>query len=267
MRTLLAALVLAACQPASLQTTAVPTPRTLPAAEPGAPDRSISSASSARSPGEPEPPMPPSRRFEHDVMVRYHMHGNLDLVRAIERLLIRGKLNETREMARLIAEAPAGNDLDLGAWATEAAEVRQRAQALAAAPGIDEACRREAQLAEACAGCHVETKIQPEFRHPPALPPDLDTIEARMARHRWAADRLWEGLIGADDEPWHAGLAVFAQAPIHWKAFDERKLLARRLQQLANEARQRSTTDSLGDRARIYGEMLVTCAACHTANP
>lgn len=55
------------------------------------------------------------------------------------------------------------------------------------------------------------------------------------------------------------------EAPVHGKAFDQRKRLARRLQQLAEDARQRSTTDSLGDRARIYGEMLVTCAACHTA--
>jgi cytochrome c553 len=259
MRTLLAAFLLTACQPANLQTTAVPTPRTAPAAEPGSPDRP---RSPARPPGQVEPPAPPSRRFEHDVMMRYHMHGNLDLVRAIERLLLRGKLDPTRELARQIAEAPVTGDLT--AWATEITEVRTRAAALAASPGIDEACRREAWLAGACAGCHVETRIQPEFHPSPAPPPDLDTLEARMARHRWAADRLWEGLIGADDDPWHAGLAVFAQTPIHWRAFDERKSLARRLQQLATEARQRSTTDSLDDRARIYGEMLVTCAACHT---
>ncbi|HEU4731886.1 MAG TPA: hypothetical protein VFT22_28520, partial [Kofleriaceae bacterium] len=139
-----------------------------------------------------EPPLPPSKQFEHDMMVRYHMHGHLDLVRAIDRLLLRGNLEDTRALARSIAESPAAPELT--AWQAEINVVRQRAAALAAAPSIDEACRREAQLAAACASCHVETRIQPEFDVTPPVPPDLDTIQARMARHRWAADRMWEGL-------------------------------------------------------------------------
>jgi len=269
MRTLLAVAALAACQPSSkLQTISVPTPSMQPAGDPSAPTRSAGPATPIKPlPAEPiggqQPPVPPSKQFEHDMMIRYHMHGSLDLLRAIERLLIRGKLDEARDLARAIAEAPA--EAELGPWAAEATIVRARASAVAAAPGLDEACRREARLAEACADCHVETHIQPELRSPPPLPPDRDTIAARMARHRWAADRLWEGLVGGDDEPWHAGLAVLAAAPIHWPELGERKALARSLQQLADQARQRSATDSIADRARLYGEMLVTCTACHMA--
>jgi len=86
-----------------------------------------------------------------------------------------------------------------------------------------------------------------------------------MARHRWAADRLWEGLVGGDDEPWRAGLAVLAATPIRWPELGERKGLARSLQQLAEQAQKRQATDSIADRAQLYGEMLVTCTACHTA--
>ncbi|HEU4726389.1 MAG TPA: hypothetical protein VFT22_00805 [Kofleriaceae bacterium] len=199
------------------------------------------------------------------MMLRYHMHSSLDLVRAIERLLIRGSLEEARTLASAIAEAPA--EPDLGAWAIQATTVRDRAAAVAAAPGLDEALRREVRLAEACADCHVETRVQPEFRTTPALPPDRDTVPARMARHRWAADRLWEGVIGADDVPWRAGLAVLAAAPLRWPELGERKGFARSLQQLADQARQRQATDSIAERARLYGEMLVVCAACHTSKP
>jgi hypothetical protein len=37
------------------------------------------------------------------------------------------------------------------------------------------------------------------FQKPPAVPPDQPTLDARMARHRWAADRLWA---------WNGGLDV-----------------------------------------------------------
>jgi hypothetical protein len=268
MRILLVALALAACHPSSkLQTTNVPTPSTQAAAsdESGQPGR----ASAPATPGTPiddrQPPMPPSKRFERDLMMRYHMHGSLDLLRAIERLLIRGKLEEARGLARAIAEAPL--EPELGPWSAAAATVLERAAAVVSAPGIDEAIRREVRLAEACADCHLEARVQPEFRAPPALPPDRDTLAARMARHRWAADRLWEGVVGADDDPWHAGLAVLAATPIRWPELGERKNLARSLQQLADQARQRSTTDTVAERARSYGEMLVICTACHTATP
>jgi mono/diheme cytochrome c family protein len=88
-----------------------------------------------------------------------------------------------------------------------------------------------------------------------------------MARHRWAADRLWEGVVGADDGPWHAGLAVLAAAPLRWPELGDRKELALSLQRLAADARQRSATDTVADRARGYGEMLVICTTCHTAKP
>jgi cytochrome c553 len=256
MRALLATLAVVACQPAGgLVPSHVPPP--------------ITRAASAGEAAGPRPPVPappsrppPSAQFEHDMMVRYHMHGNLDLMRAIERLLLRGKLDESRELARAIAAAP--TDPDLGAWAAQAATVRERAAALAAAPGLDEACRRVARLAEACASCHVETRVQPELRTPPPVPPDKDTLAARMARHRWAADRLWEGMVGGDDGPWRAGLAVLAATPLRWPELSERRSFARLLQQLADQARQRASTDSLADRARSYGDLLVTCAACHT---
>lgn len=206
---------------------------------------------------------PPSRRFEHDMMARFHMHESYALFGAIERLLVRGKLAEARDLARAIGVAP--DDVGLSAWATQTALVRERAAEVANATTIGDASRRVARLAEACAGCHADTGVSPEFRAPPPLPPDQPTLDARMLRHLWAVERVREGVIGGDDTSWRAGLDVLAQAPLPWRATDgARGALAKQLHDVAEHARHRGpATPTDADRARTYGELLVTCAACH----
>jgi hypothetical protein len=215
-----------------------------------------------REPAEPPPP----KRFERDMAIRLHMHENFDLLRAIERLLLRGRLDEAKDFAAAISEAP--DEPGLGPWTLRAVAVRDAAAALARATTVDEACAREAKLAAACAGCHVEAGVSPEFRaHPPA-PPDHPTIDARMVRHRWAADRMWEGIVGGADEPWRAGLEVTAAAPLAWKELaPDRAPYGRKLQQLAQQALRRKPGEAPADRAAVYGEILATCAGCHTAAP
>jgi cytochrome c553 len=190
------------------------------------------------------------------------MHESYDLFGGIEHLLIHGKVEQVRDLARGIGAAP--DDAGLSAWATQSARVRDRALELSQAPGIDEACRRAARLADACASCHIATDASPEFRPPPAVPADGTTVVARMAQHEWAIARVREGIVGAADDPWRAGLDVLAQTPLPWSdATADRVALARRLHDVAGRARTRSGSDSWSERSVAYGELLVTCAACH----
>jgi cytochrome c553 len=208
---------------------------------------------------------PPAKRFEHDMMVRFHMHESYDLFHAIERLVVRNKLDDARALARSIGLAP--DDPGMEPWAKQSAVVRERAIALANAQSFDDASGGIARLADACARCHLDAGAAPEFRTTPPLPPDRPTVDARMARHVWAVERLREGVVGGVDEPWRAGLDVLAATPLPWPATDgDRASLARRLHEIADQARVRSSTDELADRSRAYGEILVTCAACHTGS-
>ena len=208
----------------------------------------------------PSPPEPVDR----DEIQRLHMHENFDLLRAIERLLIAGKLDEAKRFASAISEAP--DAPAHGPWAAYVVTVRDRAAALAVTPTLDQACRLEASLAGACAACHAEVGVTPEFRAFP-LPPDKTTVEGRMRRHRWAADRLWEGIVGGADEPWRAGLDVLAAKPLDWgPPSSDRAIRARALQRLALDAR-KQRTPTIESRTTAYGEMLVTCASCHTSKP
>lgn len=196
--------------------------------------------------------------FEADMMVRFHMHENFDLLRAIEKQLVRNKLDDARMFAHAIAEAP--DEPNMGPWLTYATVVRERAAALADATTIDEACAREARLASACASCHVAAGISPDFKPTGEPPKDEPTIPARMARHLWATDRLWEAIVGGDDDAWKQGIAVLASRPVDDLSTAQRPF-AIRLRAFAK--RSARTPD---DKAALYGELLATCAGCHRAS-
>lgn len=203
----------------------------------------------------------PARKHD-EIMGRFHMYRHYDVSRALERLLVRNNLDDARALAASMAsttEPPA-----LEAWARQAAVVHDRAAALASARNIDEACRLAAQVDEACASCHLAAGARPSFDDYPNAPSDQPTVEARMARHRWAVDRLWEGMVGNANRPWQAGLDALAVTPLPFSpAAGDRVALATGLQRLVEQARQRPLTTP-AERARVYGEILVTCAACHS---
>jgi cytochrome c553 len=186
-------------------------------------------------------------------MVRFHMNRHFDDLRAIQRLLVSGKLAEAKSLAFLLTK-PA-TDPGLARWASQSAQVTEAARALVVAPDIDEALRREARVAVACAGCHVQTR-HAVFAPPPATLTDEENTASPMARHQWAVDRLWEGVVGGADRPWRAGLEVLGATPL---PANDAPSLADRMQQLARSG----LTATLDERGRVYGEMLVTCAACH----
>ncbi len=218
-----------------------------------------------QAPAPPDKPEPPTTmpQFEDDMIVRFHMHENFDLLHGIQKLLVSGRLEEAKTFARAISEAP--DEPGLGAWATRATVVRDRAAALASAKTLDQACQRSARLADACASCHVASNAMPQFRPPEPTPPDRPTIDARMARHQWATDRLWEGVVGGHDDAWDRGLEILAATPLQSpKITGARVHYARDLQRFAMQAHMQKRPLVTGARARAYGQILSTCAGCHT---
>jgi hypothetical protein len=90
-----------------------------------------------------------------------------------------------------------------------------------------------------------------------------------MARHEWAAESIWLGLIGPSPDLWRDGLAALASPPLLPDAFtDDRErhqkvdALSRRMAALAARAR---LLDSDNDEAQAasFAELLGVCAGCH----
>ena len=84
-----------------------------------------------------------------------------------------------------------------------------------------------------------------------------------MARHQWAADRLWEGLIAPSDQSWLNAAEVLLEVPLALagtQGTEQTRALTERVHSLGHQARSAARSS---DRVRIYGEILGTCADCH----
>ncbi len=199
-------------------------------------------------------------------VVAQHMRDRFQDLRSIERYLLAGELDAVRDYATALALDR--TDPTLAAWAPARARMQEAARELATAATLEDATRLQPVLAEACGGCHLAAGRGPRFEPDPA-PDDGPTAEARMARHQWGADRLWEALVTPSDDAWAAGLDVLAVTPLPVRALTTVAPpgtaapiaeLGLTLQRQATAAR---TAGDAPARAHAYGQMLLTCARCH----
>lgn len=191
-----------------------------------------------------------------------HMHEHYDAVLSIQAAVIAGALEDTREPAKWLLEheTPAG----LPAGSAEYVEaMRKAAGDVLAASDLATAATATSQLGVACGSCHTANEVTVEFE--PASQPSYDEkTRPHMQRHQWAADRMWEGLIGPSDYAWSRGGNLLFESPIrdvdHAGEDAEWKGMARRIHQLAANA---TTVHEIDKKAAIYAEFLANCAACH----
>lgn len=215
-------------------------------------------------PHEPWQAGQPSARvpFKDPDEARYHMRMHFDDLRMVERLLVAGRLDEGRSLAYLLTRR--SSDAGLTKWEAQSERVSAAALELTRTTTVNDALRQLAQVAVACGGCHVAARGTPAFPSPP-LPADLPTPEARMARHAWAADRLWTGVVAAEDARWRSGLTVLAEAPLPAAVLPDHRSAGTALQAYAREQLDVRGATLLEDHGHAYGEVLVLCARCHAA--
>jgi hypothetical protein len=148
-----------------------------------------------------------------------------------------------------------------------AANVRLAGDVLAA-EDIEAAARAAAGLADTCGDCHAAVALDAPFT-PPSPPPAITSRDPRqrMRRHQWAADRMWEAMVGHSDAAWTAAAAALADPALARADFPpevevdaDPEVVAQRLQALGASAARVSGWD---DRAAVYGQFLATCAVCH----
>jgi cytochrome c556 len=124
-----------------------------------------------------------------------------------------------------------------------------------------------ARVGAACGSCHKAMKRVPALDTVTG-PPEGDTpVETRMIRHQWAADRLWDGLVGPSDVAWQAGAAVLRDAPMYTDELTEDVEQYAAVTKLAWQVHETgalaNTVTDQARRAELYGTLLATCATCH----
>ena len=122
-----------------------------------------------------------------------------------------------------------------------------------------------AVLAQRCAACHEARAAIVTFDWEPE-PPVASTLASVMARHRWAAARLWEGVVGPADARWSEGatsLAAVSFDPVLLGDRDDATRLGDIATKIKRLAREAIATEGQAERVALYGELLQTCASCH----
>lgn len=155
-----------------------------------------------------------------------------------------------------------------GAAESHDAEIRGYASFISQASDLDSVAQRVGHIAAACGNCHTATEGGPRFvlgSHAP----DASSPAGAMIRHLWAADRMWEGLVGPSEEAWMAGARALGANQVWgsalFQASSNPEASTSYLAQIRELGRRAEEARTQAERATVYADMLNTCRGCHAS--
>jgi hypothetical protein len=156
-----------------------------------------------------------------------------------------------------------------GGWMKGIAQLQTAARLTADAKTLEAAARGVAAMGRVCGECH-RAQGGPDIQRykQETRTPKSDSFEARMFRHAWAVERLWEGLTTPSDDAWAAGAAALAHAPSSAPKADPPlpAAVVKTLTLVRGLGTKATAAESLEQKEKVYGELLVTCAECHRSS-
>lgn len=180
--------------------------------------------------------------------------------------LVRSDLAAMKQPAAWLADHRLADTLP-EAWRSHVADMQNAAKLAQQANDVAVAADAVGAMGAACGNCHIALGATVQFAG--QSPEGKETSVAdRMMRHRWAEARMWEGLVGPSDVAWNAGVAALQDAPLHPDMLASDRSPPQEVADLAERvhtlgARGKLMTGS-ETRARLYGEYLASCGACHS---
>lgn len=194
-----------------------------------------------------------------------HMHDHYQWATQIQSAIIRGDLAAIAEPAQKLAEHPVPAVMP-PAWTPFIEAMRSAARAAGAAKNFTAAAAAASQIATACGNCHVANNISGIFQWSAEPDDELGNV-AHMQRHQWAADRMWEGLVGPSDDAWYRGTKLLFEVPLSAQKLNVADDSGNSIREMAVRVHQLAANGSVefeaAGKAAIYAEFLATCAACH----
>lgn len=216
--------------------------------------------------GPTPPPTPtPTPEPTGPEAVREVMRGHYGRARSAHDALIRADMDQAREDMAWLATHAEGDVLPEALQPLLVA-MQGEAGRFAAATTLSEAGTTFALMLTRCGACHTAAHDGPEIAEVPI--PEGEEPAARMRRHRWASDRMFDGLITANAEMFRSGNDALTSAPLTATELpgaaalaDEQVVaLTTHVRDLGAEA---ATAADDAARASIYGRYLATCGSCH----
>lgn len=198
-----------------------------------------------------------------------HMSEHFTRTTAARDAIIAGHMDEARvELAWLAEhEETEGVPVEFGSWFADLRTVAATGVGSTDARGMASTI---GGIGVQCGGCHGTLNIQPLI--PGAAgpaPQDSGDLRGHEARHRWAADQLWIGLVQPSNTAWQQGLAALQDPPVNPAAIGVDAQWHSVVEPYVGILRQISRADmELVDpqaRAETFGLVVSACAGCHAA--
>jgi hypothetical protein len=193
------------------------------------------------------------------------MYAHFDRAGEVHDALVRGELDRAREGAAWIAAHGDGQGVPQGSQEMDT-QMRRYAGQVEQAGDLRGAAEAAAQMGRTCGDCHRAHKVEPRFLVG-SVPPPGGSAKAEMALHVWAAEHMWEGLVGPQDYAWTSGAKALKGG---WldpgtvvSAPADREKVRGMVQAVYEMGVRAEKVSEPQERARIYGEFLTTCIDCH----
>jgi len=214
-------------------------------------------------------PAPP-RDFRRKPTPAQHMQANFWVGVELRDAVVRGELDKAQQLGKWLAEQDLRGTLP-AQWAPWVKDMQNSGAEVAAAPDLASAARSVGSLGVSCGGCHwnfgVSGPAAPEDGEDQGFPPEgPEDMVTRMLRHQWAVDELWFGLIIPSDKAWRDGAQVLIETPFAPPEQNDQPItpeLARGIETMRELGTMAQQANVMGDRARVYGNLLASCASCH----
>jgi mono/diheme cytochrome c family protein len=194
-----------------------------------------------------------------------HMYAHFDRAGEMHDALVKGDLDEAQSAAHWIATHPERSDFSGRSVYLQDA-MRAFASEVDNAEVLSDATSAAARMGQACGDCHRENEIEPRFLIGTA-PPTGSGPQAEMARHVWAEERMWEGLVGPGDRAWTTGAEALRSGWLNIQEVvldpDDRPAIHELVKSVYDLAVQAGEAKTSNERALLFGEFLNTCAECH----
>jgi cytochrome c553 len=193
------------------------------------------------------------------------MYAHFDRAAEVHHALVLGDMDTARQAAHWLATHEEITDIPPESEG-EIAQMQAFAKAVAESQTLAEAAAAASQMGRVCGDCHEENRVAPRFLSGTA-PPEGGGPQAEMARHVWASERMWEGLVGPLDYAWTSGAEALRGGWLDPQSVvsdpDDRvrvRELVRHVYEIGTQSEMASDSNR---RAELYGEFLTTCIDCH----
>ena len=199
--------------------------------------------------------------------LRERMHTHFVHLSKAQTAVIEGRLDLAKKASAVVWPEARPNELPAD-WQPYIESLKSGVKLIENATELETAAMAVSAIGRACGDCHqafgISTLGAEEKRENPAP----ESLGDYMRLHQWAADRLWEGIVGPSDESWSAGANALSQAKLSSAKIPEHILVKPGMKQLVERVgsfADAASQPGIGgpEKQRLYGEFLGSCARCH----